>query len=173
MDLRYPRGRFDEAEVNKTPLSAVIDEIAVLPEAVRQAVAGLTMAQVDSPYRDGGWTARQVVHHLADSHVNCYVRFRLALTENRPAVIEYDEKAWAELPDAKSGPLDMSIAILEGMHARWTALMRAMTPSEFARTFVHPTRGEVTLEFIARLYAWHGRHHVAHIGLCRNLSALM
>lgn len=169
VDPRYPIGKFDPADA--APLASVIDEIAALPEALRKAVTRLTMTQLDTPYREGGWTARQVVHHLADSHLNCYARFRLALTEEAPTIKPYSEKAWAELSDAKSGPVDMSLALLEGLHARWVVLMRAMTPEQFARTFVHPERGAMTLERTARLYAWHCRHHLAHIGVSAALGA--
>jgi hypothetical protein len=164
MDPRYPVGTFDPEDA--TPLPVVIDTIASLPRDISKAVSRLTMAQVDTPYREGGWTARQVVHHLADSHLNACARFRFALTEDAPAIKAYDEKAWAELPDAKSGPIDMSIVLLEGLHARWAALLRSMSPADFSRTFVHPQRGVVTLADTARLYAWHCRHHLAHIALC-------
>ena len=169
MDARYPVGRFDPEDA--TPLPAIIDQIGALPSDLRKAVARLTRKQLETPYRDGGWTARQVIHHLADSHLNCYARFRLALTEERPTIKAYDEKLWAELPDAKAGPIDASIALIEGMHARWVALMRSMTPEQFARTFVHPERGEMALERTARLYAWHCRHHLAHIDLAASLGA--
>jgi len=164
MDPRYPVGKFDPEDA--TPLAEAIEMIAALPHELQKAVARLTMKQVDTPYRDGGWTARQVVHHLADSHLNCYVRFRLALTEASPTIKPYDEKAWAELSDAKGGPLDMSIVLLEGLHARWAALMRGMSANDFQRTYVHPDRGQLSLERTARLYAWHCRHHLAHIALC-------
>jgi hypothetical protein len=163
MDPRYPVGRFDPE--NDAALPEAIATIAALPRELQKAVARLTMKQVDTPYRDAGWTARQVVHHLADSHLNCYVRFRLAMTEQAPTIKPYDEKAWAELADARNGPLDMSIALIEGLHARWVALMRSMTPDDFQRTYVHPERGAMTLERTARLYAWHCRHHLAHIAL--------
>jgi hypothetical protein len=163
MDPRYPVGKYDPSDA--TPLPAAIEVIASLPHELQKAVARLTMAQVDTPYRDGGWTARQVVHHLADSHLNCYVRFRLALTEETPTIRPYDETAWAELHDAKTGPLDMSIVLIEGLHARWAALMRSMSEADFARAFVHPERGKMTLAATARLYAWHCRHHLAHIAL--------
>jgi hypothetical protein len=169
MDPRYPVGRFDPADA--TPLPEAIDQIAVLPGTLRQLVARLTLKQLGTSYRDGGWTARQVVHHLADSHLHCYARFRLALTEDRPTIKPYDEKLWAELPDARTGPIDASLALLEGLHARWVALMRAMTPEQFARAFVHPERGEMTLERTARLYAWHCRHHVAHIEIAASRPA--
>jgi hypothetical protein len=163
MDPRYPVGKFDPADA--TPLQEVIETIASLPRDLRKAVARLTIRQMDTPYRDEGWTARQVVHHLADSHLNCYARFRLALTEDAPTIKPYSEKAWAELPDAKSGPIDMSIALIDGLHARWAALMRSMTAEQFRRTFVHPERGAMTLDRTARIYAWHCRHHLAHIAL--------
>jgi hypothetical protein len=164
MDPRYPVGRFEPGDI--TPIPAAIDTIGALPRDLQKAVARLTMKQLDTPYRDGGWTGRQVVHHLADSHVNCYIRFRLALTETGPTIKPYDEKAWAELTDARSGPLDMSLALLEGLHARWVALMRSMTADDFLRTYLHPERGEMTLERTVRLYAWHCRHHLAHLALC-------
>jgi hypothetical protein len=164
MDPRYPIGQFDPADA--TALAEIVDRIAAFPADLRRAVARLTKPQLDAPYREGGWTARQVVHHLADSHLNCLVRFRLALTEDRPTIKPYNEKLWAELPDAMRGPIDMSIVLIEGVHARWSALMRAMTPADFERAFVHPDRGEMPLERTARLYAWHCRHHLAHIEIC-------
>jgi hypothetical protein len=163
MDPRYPVGTFDPDDAR--PLQEAIDAIASLPRDLQKAVARLTMRQLETPYRDGGWTARQVVHHLADSHLNCYARFRLALTEETPTIKPYNEKAWAELADAKSGPLDMSIALIEGLHARWVALMRSMAADDFQRTYLHPERGAMTLERTARLYAWHCRHHLAHLAL--------
>ena len=169
MDPRYPIGKVDLNE--STPLPVAIETIAALPRELQKAVARLTMKQVDTPYRDDGWTARQVVHHLADSHVNCYVRFRLALTEDAPTIKPYNEQAWAELTDAKTGPLDMSVALIEGLHARWVALMRAMGAQDFERTFVHPDRGAMTLEKTVRLYAWHCRHHLAHIAICESRGA--
>jgi hypothetical protein len=164
VDPRYPIGKADLKDT--TPLAEAIETIASLPRDLRNAVGRLAPAQVDAPYRDGGWTARQVVHHLADSHLNSYTRFRLALTEQAPTIKPYDEKAWAELPDAKSGAIDSSLMLLEGLHARWAALLRSMTAADFARTFVHPERGVMTLEATTRLYAWHCRHHVAHVALC-------
>jgi hypothetical protein len=166
MDPRYPIGKPDLT--NAMPLADAIETIASLPRDLQKAVARLTMKQLDTPYRDEGWTARQVVHHLADSHLNCYARWRMALTESSPTIKPYDEKAWADLPDAKSGPLDMSMALIEGLHTRWTALMRAMSPADFERTFVHPERGAMTLDKTVRLYAWHCRHHLAHIAICES-----
>jgi hypothetical protein len=163
MDPRYPIGKFDPEDA--TPLPALIETIAALPRDVQKAVARLTMTQLDTPYREGGWTGRQVVHHLADSHLNAYVRFRLALTEDAPTIKPYNEKAWADLADAKSGPIDVSITLLEGLHARWAALLRSMGADAFRRTFVHPERGEMSLDRNTRLYAWHCRHHLAHLAL--------
>ena len=163
MDPRYPVGRFDPADT--TPLGEIVEQIAAFPAKLREAVAGLTERQLETRYRDGGWTARQVVHHLADSHLHSAARFRLALTENRPTIKPYDEKKWAELPDAAGAPVEMSLRLIEGLHARWAALLRTLTPEEWKRTFVHPERGEMDLERTARLYAWHCRHHLAHIGI--------
>jgi hypothetical protein len=126
-------------------------------------VSGLSEAQLDTPYRPSGWTVRQVVHHLPDSHLNSYTRCRLALTEDAPTIKPYDEAAWAELSDAKTGPIAPSIALLEGLHARWTCLLRGLSDAEFARTFRHPELGEVRLDWTAGLYAWHCSHHLAHI----------
>ncbi len=164
MDPRYPVGPFDPTDA--TPVPELVDRIAAFPTDLRRAVARLTKAQLDTPYREGGWTARQVVHHLADSHLNCDIRFRLALTEDRPVIKPYDQALWAELPDGKAGPIDMSITLLEGVHSRWAALLRAMTPDLFQRSFIHPERGEMTLEHALRLYAWHCRHHLGHIEVC-------
>jgi hypothetical protein len=162
-DPRYPVGRFDPAD--DTPLSTVTDALEKFPVELRAAAEGLGDHQLETPYRDGGWTARQVIHHLADSHLHSAARFRLALTEDRPTIKPYDEKKWAELPDAASGAIEMSLRLLEGLHARWAALLRTLTPDEWRRTFVHPERGEMSLERTARLYAWHCRHHLAHIGI--------
>ncbi|HSK09530.1 MAG TPA: putative metal-dependent hydrolase [Vicinamibacterales bacterium] len=161
MDPRYPIGRFDPAD--QTPLEQVIDVIAALPARLLEVASELTESHLATPYREGGWTARQVFHHLADSHLNSFVRFRLALTEDRPTIKPYDEKLWAQLPDAAEGPIGPSLELIEGLHARWVALMRAMTPSDFQRTFVHPDRGEMSLELTARLYGWHCRHHLGHL----------
>jgi len=126
-------------------------------------VAGLSQEQIDTPYRPGGWTVRQVVHHVPDSHLNSYIRFRLALTEQEPTIKPYDEKRWAELADSRTGPMEVSLALLESLHARWVLLLRALTAADWKRTYRHPELGVVNLERTASLYAWHGRHHVAHI----------
>ena len=130
---------------------------------LRQAVAGLNDEQIDTPYREGGWTVRQVVHHVADSHMNAYVRARLTLTEDRPLVQPYDEKVWAVLHDARTAPIEPSLALIEGLHARFVALLRSLSPSDFTRTFRHPETGEWSLERLVAFYAWHGKHHTAHI----------
>jgi len=163
-DLRYPIGRFDW----KSPVPAadgprLVDELAAAPALFRQAVAGLDDRQLDTPYRPGGWTVRQVVHHLPDSHMNSYVRFRLALTEDEPTIKPYHEDRWAELPDARTLPPEVSLALLDDLHNRWVGLLRAMSDSDFGRTFRHPQLGLVRLDTNLALYAWHGRHHTAHI----------
>jgi uncharacterized damage-inducible protein DinB len=141
-----------------------IDAIAAAPTKLRQAVNGLTDAQLDTPYRPGGWTVRQVVHHVADSHLNAYTRFRLAFTEQNPTIKPYDEAKWAELPDVAATSPEVSLALLEALHIRWVKLLRALTPAQLQRGFVHPEHGRlITLERLLAMYAWHGRHHVAHI----------
>lgn len=166
--LRYPIGRLQaDPSPDREVIEACIHDIASLPEALEAAVAGLDDADLDTPYRDGGWTIRQVVHHLADSHSHASMRFRFALTEDAPTVVAYDENAWARLSDAASGDIAPSLAIVRGVHARWVALLAA-TPGDWpSRRLVHPQRGPVNLGFMLQLYAWHGRHHVAHIAATR------
>jgi uncharacterized damage-inducible protein DinB len=159
-ELRYPVGRFDgNAAGSRTQQ---IETLRELPARLREAVDGLSDAQLDTPYREGGWTVRQLVHHVADSHANSYVRFKLALTEEKPTINAYDEKLWAELADSRL-PVAVSLGMVEALHARLVALMEAMTEADFARQFQHPERGTVTLAYNLALYAWHSRHHVAHI----------
>ncbi len=131
-------------------------------------MADLDEAQLETPYRDEGWTVRQVIHHLPDSHVNSYCRFRLALTEDNPPIRGYGEAVWAELPDAKSAPIGPSLLILEGLHERWALLLRAMTPAQYERSLEHSERGRMQLDYALGLYAWHGRHHVAQIAALRS-----
>jgi len=167
-DLRYPVGEFRfPKSVRAEELSAFIDQIAAAPTRMRAAVTGLDDAQLDTPYRPGGWTVRQLAHHVPDSHMNSYVRFRLALTEDEPVIKPYEEKRWAELADARSMPIEPSLALLESLHARWVPLLRSLSPTDWKRTFRHPDLGLVSLEQNAALYAWHGRHHVAHITALR------
>lgn len=164
MDLSYPIGRFDfKATVPAEARPVLIEQIAAAPGLLRQAVAGLDDRQLDTPYRPGGWTVRQVTHHVPDSHMNSYMRFRLALTEDEPTVKPYDEAKWAELHDARTLPPGPSLALLESLHTRWVELLAQMTDADFQRTFRHPEIGLVRLDTNLALYAWHGRHHTAHI----------
>jgi hypothetical protein len=163
-DPRYPVGEFETpAEVTPAQRKQYIAEIAALPRNLREAVAGLTDTQLDAPYRAGGWTIRQLVHHVADSHVNSYIRFKLALTENEPTIKPYDEKRWAELPEARSAPVDISLDLLEALHRRWVMMLEHMSDADFERTYQHPEIGAVRLGSAVASYAWHCRHHVAHI----------
>jgi len=163
--LRYPVGRYEPPAV---PLSAetrerLIDEIAAAPAELRAAVDGLSDAALDTPYRPGGWTVRQVVHHVPDSHLNSYVRFKLAMTERHPTIRTYDEAAWAEQADARRAAIGPSLDLLDALHARWTAWLRTLGPDDWTRTLEHPEMGTLSLDQLLALYAWHGRHHVAHI----------
>jgi uncharacterized damage-inducible protein DinB len=167
-DLQYPIGRFvADTDVTEEKRRRWIEEIATAPGVFRGALARLTQEQLDTPYRPGGWTVRQLVHHMPDSHMNVYVRFRLALTEPEPIIKSYDNAAWAELADARSAPVDVSLALFEALHQRWVLLLRSMTPSDFARTFRRPDSTLVTLDLALQMYAWHGRHHAAHITCLR------
>jgi hypothetical protein len=164
MDNRYPIGKFTWIPGN-TPAqrAAAIDDIAAAPQRMRSAVATLNEAQLDTPYRDGGWTVRQVVHHLADSHMNSYIRFKFALTENEPTIKAYDEAVWANLIDAKTAAVGPSLNLLEGLHHRWILLLRSLSESDVKRKFTHPELGTIIVDQYISLYAWHGKHHVAHI----------
>ena len=162
-DLRYPVGKFTWPEkISDQDRKAYIQQIEEAPAKLRAAVKGLTEEQIDTPYREGGWTVRQVVHHLPDSHLNAYIRFKLGLTENEPSIKPYDEKLWATLPDTKL-PIEPSLALFESLTKRFAALLKAMSPADFARAIKHPELGRVLLDNYAAMYAWHGRHHVAHI----------
>ncbi len=164
MDLQYPVGRFEfPREVSSQDCERFIQEIAETPANLRAAVTGLSAEQLDMPYRPGGWTVRKVVHHVPDSHMNSYIRFRLALTEDEPTIKPYDQGQWAELADSRTAPIETSLALLESLHERWILLLRSLSPSDFRRHFRHPELGVVSLEKNLALYAWHGRHHVAHI----------
>ena len=164
MDRRYPIGPYQPpSEVTPAMRTLAIQEIAALPAAVRAVTQGLNDAKLDTPCRDGGWTVRQVVHHIADSHMNAYVRCRLALTEPEPTIKPYEESAWAELKDAAHSPIDVSLRLLEPLHERWVTLLGSVNPEDFARTFRHPDHGVRTLDWMLFLYAWHGKHHNAHI----------
>jgi uncharacterized damage-inducible protein DinB len=162
--LRYPIGRFQpRAGLTSAEIRQLIDDLAALPRDLRAAVSSLSEEQLDTPYRPRGWTVRQVVHHLPDSHVNAYVRFKLALTEDEPTIKDYNEAAWAELADGRGADVEGSLVLLEAVHRRWTFLLRSLELEDFARTFRHPEAGVVTLERNLQLYAWHGRHHLAHV----------
>ncbi|HZS54284.1 MAG TPA: bacillithiol transferase BstA [Bryobacteraceae bacterium] len=167
-NLRFPVGRYaPPAAITPEDRAAWIAELESLPRKLTEAVRGLSDNQLDTPYRPGGWTVRQVVHHLPDSHLNSYVRFRLALTENSPTIKPYEEAAWAELPDAKSGPVEPSLSLTDALHRRWVSLLRSLRDEDFSRTFVHPEHGPIKLDWTLGLYAWHCRHHVAHIAELR------
>jgi hypothetical protein len=167
-DPRYPLGRFSPpAEFTPALRNALIGDLAALPGLLRDAVAGLTADQRLVPYREGGWTVAQVVHHLADSHMNAYVRVRLAVTEDTPTIRAYHEGRWADLPDAADPAIDVSLRLVEGLHARLVHLLSRLTAADFERALVHPERGPTTVDRTVALYAWHGRHHIAHITTLR------
>ncbi len=162
-DLRYPTGTFQfDPEVTPEKRARAITAIREAPAAVRAAVRDLRDAQLDTPYRPGGWTIRQVVHHLPESHMNAFVRFKLALTEANPTIKPYDEDAWSKLKDIAS-PIEPSLALLDALHQRWVTLLDRMEDADFRRPLVHPDSGPQTLDRMLQMYAWHGRHHVAHI----------
>lgn len=163
-DLRYPIGQFSHrGPVPNDLLGRWIDQIEELPQQMQRAVAGLTDEQLDTRYRPDGWTLRQVVHHVPDSHLNAYIRFKWALTEDKPTIKVYDEKAWAELPDVPLVPIETSLGFLSLLHAKWVTLLRALGAGDWARRFVHPEWGTQDLAWTTGAYAWHGRHHLAHI----------
>ena len=167
-DARYPIGKFSfEGPLSDHQKAQFLDDIAQTPARLTNAVKGLSEQQLDTPYRDGGWTVRQVVHHIPDSHLNSYIRFKLALTEDEPTIRPYMEDRWAELPEAKTAPIELSLSLLEDLHKRWMLMLRAIQPAEWKRTFRHPDLGSMTLEKNLALYAWHGRHHVAHVTALR------
>ena len=176
MDLQYPVGKFAWTRSGEGLLASEAErqqwlaEIEEMPARLRAAIAGLTEAQLDTPYRPEGWTVRQVVHHLADSHLNSYVRFRLALTEDEPTIKPYEQQLWANLTDARTAAVEISLSLVDTLHQRWVLLLRSLKPQDFARAFKHPELGRVTLERNLALYAWHGKHHVAHITSLRQRS---
>lgn len=165
MDHRYPIGQYGPpATIGRTERDAWITELETLPGNLRDAVAGLSDDQLDTPYRPGGWTVRQIVHHIADGHLTSYTRFRLALTEQSPTIKTFEPDAWAELPDAKSGPVEPSLALTEGLHRRWVILLRSLSDDDFKRGYRHPASTELTiLDWTLGYFAWHSRHHVAQI----------
>lgn len=163
-ELRYPIGRFSAPASSMPGIRlANIHTLKMLPQRLRQAIDGLSEEQLDTPYREGGWTVRQVVHHIADSHANAFIRFKLSLTEEWPSIKPYDQAAWAELVDSKTQPLESSLAIIDGLHARWAVLLEAMDGEDYHKGFEHPEHGRLTLAKALAMYDWHSRHHVAHI----------
>jgi uncharacterized damage-inducible protein DinB len=171
-DLRYPIGKFSYA-VAPTPeqRQQLLHEIGQAPSQLREAVKGLSPQQLDTPYRPEGWTVRQVVHHIPDSHLNAYVRFKLALTEDEPTIKPYAQEKWARLPDTAATPVEVSLTMLDSLHDRWVRLLRSIQNEDWTRTFRHPELGLVPLEKNLALYAWHGRHHVAHITSLRERNS--
>lgn len=170
IDPRYPIGRFERPQqlpLSRDDRARFIDTIAAVPARLREAVAGLSDEQLATPYREGGWTLKQVIHHVADSHTNSYIRTKLALSEERPTINRYDEAAWAKMADVDATPAATSLALNDALHERWVNLLRSLPEEAFARTFVHPERGEMSLDMLIALYAWHGPHHVAHITTTR------
>ena len=162
--LQYPIGRFQKKpKITESERLDCILQIAEAPENLRESVSGLSSEQLDTPYRPSGWTVRQVVHHLPDSHMNAYVRMKLAITESQPRITPYNEKLWAELHDVKTVPVDTSLTLLGALHERWVTLLRSLSPGDFEKTLLHPEHGVINNDFLLQLYGWHGRHHVAHI----------
>ena len=171
-DLRYPVGRFKKPDASYS-LADRAGDIATLGQApthFRNAVAGLSDAQLDTPYRPDGWTVRQVIHHVADSHANAYIRTRFLLTADNPTIMPYPEAVWAELTDAKALGIESSLQMIYGMHARWATLLSSLAPAQFARTLMHPENGPMTLDHVLAMYAWHSRHHAGHITELRKRS---
>lgn len=168
-DPRYPIGRIAAADVlTADQRRRAIEDIAACPSEMRRAVAGLSEAQLDTPYREGGWTVRQVVHHVPDSHLNAYIRHKLAATEELPTIKPYDESLWAELADGRQGDVEISLTLLTALHDRWVRFLRSLAPEQFSRRFLHPEiQGPVTLDKSVAMYSWHSRHHVAHIDALR------
>jgi DinB superfamily len=163
-DPRFPIGKFSfDGPPDEGQRQRFIDDIEQTPAALRASVQGLSPQQIETPYRDGGWTVRQVVHHVPESHMNAYIRFKLALTEDAPTIKPYMEDRWAKLRDVQSTPLEVSLSLLDSLHNRWVRLLRSLEPQDWKRGFNHPEMGMVPLEKNLALYSWHGRHHVAHI----------
>ena len=164
MDPRYPVGKFEmPAQTTSATRAEAIRELASAAERLRSAVKGLNDTQLDTPYREGGWTLRQVVHHVADSHLNAYIRLRLALTEKEPTIKPYEEGVWAKLEDAEHAPVEVSLRLIDPLHERWVRLLQSLKVEDFARTLRHPEHGVRTVDWLLFLYAWHSRHHTAHI----------
>jgi uncharacterized damage-inducible protein DinB len=166
IDPRYPTGRLvldsDVTDVKRRPW---IESIRATPSKLRAAAHGLTERQLETPYREGGWTLRQVIHHVPESHMNAFIRFKLALTEDTPTIKLYNEDAWARLPDVARSPIESSLRLVEALHERWVALLDVMQDADFRRPLMHPERGLITVDMLLQIYAWHGPHHIGHIEL--------
>ena len=163
-DPRYPIGKFSfEGPLTAEQKKQYLNDIEQTPARLRAAVRGLSEQQLNTPYREGGWTVRQLAHHVPDSHMNAYIRFKLALTEDEPTIRPYMEDRWAELPESKQAPIDVSLALLDSLHERWALVLRNISDAGWKRTFRHPEMGLLSLEKTLALYSWHGRHHVAHV----------
>jgi hypothetical protein len=163
-DSRYPIGEWQRQDkLSREQRVKAIERIAATPQMMRDAVAGLSQTQLDTPYRDGGWTVREVIHHVPDSHMNGYSRIKFALTQNEPTVMAYDEDAWAKLGDVRATPIETSLLLLDAIHGRWVALLGSLTPEQFARPLKHSESGPMTVDTIVSNYAWHGPHHIAQI----------
>jgi len=163
-DPRYPIGKFQfSGSTDEKQRTQLIGEIEQAPKALRNAMSGLSPQQIETPYREGGWTVRQVIHHVPESHMNAYIRFKLGLTEDSPTIKPYIEDLWAKTGDVQATPLETSLALLDSLHDRWVRLLRGLKPEDWKRTFIHPELGTVSLDKSLALYAWHGKHHTAHI----------
>jgi len=167
-DPRFPIGKPEfRTDLTAADRKALVDRIEATPAALNAAIEGLDQSQLDTPYRDGGWTVQQLVHHVFDSHCNAFIRFRLALTEDHPRITAYDQAAWAELADATAVPVSVSAQLIEGLHQRWVAMLHAFDESDWSRTLDHPENGDMSLDDMLQMYAWHGDHHVRHITALR------
>ncbi len=167
-DPRYPIGKFSApASLSEADRAKLIEDVAAAPARLRAAVSGLSAEQLSTPYREGGWTVRQLAHHVPDSHMNAYIRFKLALTEEEPTIKPYEEARWAELADTAATPIETSLALLDALHTRWVNLLRSLKGPDWSRKFRHPEMGAMSLDKTLALYAWHGKHHVAHITALR------
>jgi uncharacterized damage-inducible protein DinB len=173
-DPRFPTGKLAfDPDITDDKRRRWIDAIRTTPAKLRAAVSGLSERQLDTPYRDGGWTVRQVVHHVPESHMNAYLRFKWGLTEHNPTIKPYDEHAWCQLPDVAKTPIETSLALLDALHSRWVTLLESMTPEDFARPIQHPDRPgqQLSLDWLLQVYAWHGPHHIGHVELVAKRSA--
>lgn len=168
MDARYPIGKYEPQPFSEKQKKEWLDDIKFLPLALENAILNLDASQFDTPYRDGGWTVKQVVHHVADSHINAYCRFKLGLTEDNPTIRPYDQELWAQMPDSQNVPVNVSITLLHAVHTRWMEILRNITDADFDRTIFHPEhKKQMTLWYLLGMYAWHGRHHTAHVTALR------